>query len=95
MVRKTWYARFKSLYGLKQSLHVWNHKIDAYFLAKEFERNYVNHNVCFKRVQKNYFVIITLFVDDLILVSNDNSILLKEKNDNILKKFEMEDLGEI
>ncbi len=95
MVRKTWYISFKSLHGLKQSLHVWNHKIDAYFLAKEFERNYVNHNMCFKRVLRKSFVIITLFVDDLILAFNDNSTLLKETNDNILKKFEMEDLGEI
>ncbi len=51
--------------------------------------------MCFKRVLKKYFVIIILFVDDLILTSNDNSTLLKETNDNILKKFEMEDLGEI
>ncbi len=40
-------------------------------------------------------MIITFFVDDIILASNDNSILLKETNDNILKKFKMEDLGEI
>jgi hypothetical protein len=80
---------------LKQPLCVWNYKIDAYFLAKEFERNYVNHNVCFKKVYKKKFVIIIFFVDDLILACNDNSILLKETNDNILKKFEMEDLGEI
>ncbi len=39
----------KSLYGLKHSACVWNHKIDAYFLFAKFENNYVDHIVYFKR----------------------------------------------
>ncbi len=39
-------------------------------------------------------MIITLYVDDLILAFND-LILLKEKKDNLLKKIEMVHLGEI
>jgi hypothetical protein len=39
-------------------------------------------------------VIIILYVDDVILAFND-LILLKETKDNLLKKFEMVNLGEI
>jgi hypothetical protein len=42
---------------------------------------------------KNSFVIITLYVD-IILVSNDFT-LLKETKNNFLKKFEILDLGKI
>jgi hypothetical protein len=38
-------------------------------------------------------VIITLYVDDLILPSNDLT-LLKEKNNNLSKKFETMDIVE-
>jgi hypothetical protein len=46
-------------------------------LFKEFERNFVDHNIYFRKAQGNLFVIITLYVNGLILVSND-LILLKE-----------------
>ncbi len=39
-------------------------------------------------------MIVTLYVDDLILAFND-LILLKETKDNLLKKIEMVHLGEI
>jgi ATP-binding cassette subfamily B (MDR/TAP) protein 1 len=81
----------KSLYGLKQSPCEWNHKIDVYFLFKKIVKNFVDHNVYFKKAHKNFYVIITLYVDDLTLAPND-LILLK---DNLLKKFEMVDLNEI
>ncbi len=48
----------------------------------------------FLKVQKNSYLIITLYVDDLILVSNGLT-LLKKKKDNLLKKFKMVDLNEI
>jgi hypothetical protein len=82
------------LNGLKQVSHELMDKINAYFLSQEFEKNYVDHNVYFKRVQKNFFVIIILYVDDMILAFNDLS-LLKETKDNLSKKFEMVDLNKI
>ncbi len=39
----------KSLYGLEQYFHEWNHKINAYFLFQTFERSFVDHNVYFKK----------------------------------------------
>jgi ATP-binding cassette subfamily B (MDR/TAP) protein 1 len=64
-----------------------------FFLSQEFKRSYVDHIIYFKRVQENSYVIIALYVDDLILAFND-LILLKETMDNFLKKFGMVNLGE-
>jgi len=46
-------------------------------LFKEFERNFVNHNIYFRKAHGNIFWIITLYVNALILASDD-LILLKE-----------------
>ncbi len=64
----------KTLYGLKQSPCEWNYKINAYFLSQEFVRNYGDHNVYFKIIQENFYVIIIFYVVDLILAFN--SLLL-------------------
>jgi hypothetical protein len=64
---------------------------NAYFFSRVWK------TLCwpyFKKVQKNSHVIIILDVYDLILAFNDLT-LLKEKKDNLLKKFEMVDLCEI
>ncbi len=82
------------MYGLKQSPHEWNQKINAYFLFQKFERNFANHNVYFKITQEFFYVIITLYDDNLIMASNDLT-LLKETKGNLSKKFEMVDLSEI
>jgi len=82
----------KSLYDLKQFLCEWNHKINAFFF-QEFKKGFVDHNVCFMKAQEIFYVIITLYVGDLILVFN-NLTLLKKTKDNLAIFFEMVDLGE-
>ncbi len=84
----------KSLYGLKQFPCEWNHKIIVNFFFQEFKKGFVDHDVCFTKAQETFYVIITLYAGTLILVSNDLT-LLKETKDNLAKKFEMVDLGEI
>jgi hypothetical protein len=49
---------------------------NAYFFSRG--RHFVDHIVYFKRVQKNFHVIIILDVDDMILAFNDLT-LSKEK----------------
>lgn len=53
----------KFLCGLEQPLHVWNHKVDAYFLFEKFERSSTNHSLYFNRVERNSFMILILYVD--------------------------------
>jgi hypothetical protein len=80
----------KSFYGLKEFPCTWNHKIDAYFFVKKFERSYVDHTNYFKMIYGNSFVIIILYVDNFILVCN-YLILLRKTKENLLNFFEMMD----
>jgi hypothetical protein len=70
----------KILYGLKQSPQVWNHNIDACFLFEEFEKNYVDDYMYFKRAKGNSFVMLILYFDDLILAFNNLTLLGKNKS---------------
>jgi hypothetical protein len=42
------------LYSLKQCFYAWNHVLQTYFLFEEFERNFVDHNVDFKKIHGNF-----------------------------------------
>jgi hypothetical protein len=64
----------KYLYGLKQSPHTWN----LYLVLKEFERSSINYNVYFQLFQSNFYVIMTLYIDDFILAFHD--LILFDKN---------------
>jgi hypothetical protein len=55
-----------------------------FFLSQEFKRSFVDQTIYFKKVQENSYVIITLYIDDLILNLNDLT-LLKETTDNFSK----------
>lgn len=54
----------KSLYGLKQSLRVWNQKIRNYLKSIGFEQTYSDPCVY---INKETGVIIAMWVDDLII----------------------------
>jgi hypothetical protein len=77
-------------YSLKQFPYGWNYKIMHFFL-KNLKGTLLTILFILRKIQKNFHVIIILDVDDLISAFND-LILLKEKKDNLLKKFEMVNL---
>jgi len=58
------------------------------------ENNSVDCNIYFEIVENNFSMIITLYVDDLILASNDLTLLKKAK-EKFAKKFQVVDLCEI
>jgi len=64
----------KYLSGLKQSPHAWN----LYLVLKEFERSSINYNVYFQIFQSDFYVIMTLYIDDFILAFND--LILFDRN---------------
>ena len=88
----------KSLYGLKQSARCWNNTLDTYL--KENGYRQATADSCFYvKTEKSAngqikFVILPVFVDDFIPVSNDKDMLCKEKA-AFCERFDMEDKGEI
>jgi hypothetical protein len=83
----------KSLYGLKQSPRAWNQKLDAFFKSIEFMKSEADPNVYVAQVGDVKFFIV-VYVDDFILVCNDQNELLQIKEE-FNQKFEMKDLGEL
>ena len=88
----------KSLYGLKQSARCWNITIDSFLKESGYVQSNADPCVYFKAENKDgkkeRLMIIALYVDDIVLATNDTTMLEKEKS--LLKeRFEMEDRGEI
>ena len=86
-----------SLYGLKQSARCWNLVIDAYLKSKGYQQNEADPCIYFKCDTldgKKIIMIIAVYVDDSILMSNRLKTLLIEKK-HLGDRFEMDDRGEI
>ena len=81
----------KSLYGLKQSPRVWNHKIHHFFTTTGFIQTNADHSIY---INKDTGIMIGLWMDDLIIVGKNLDIIndLKKKlNDS----FDMKDLKDL
>ena len=73
----------RSLYGLKQSARCWNSTLDSYLEESGYRPCSADGCLYIKTVKssngKISFVILPVFVDDFIPVSNDTEMLRKEK----------------
>lgn len=68
----------KSLYGLKQSTLIWYEVLDSFLLAEGFLCYTSDTNVYIKRY-KTLLILLGLYIDDLILISNDLKFLSATK----------------
>jgi hypothetical protein len=84
----------KALYGLKQAPRSWYEKIDSFFLQQGFMRRKSDPNLYTKFDEQGYIVLISLYVDDLIITGNAEK-LIDEIKEKLSKVFEMKDLGEL
>ena len=88
----------RPLYGLKQSGRCWNATLDKFMKSRDFKQSSADECVYIKTVRKDdnhiSFVIMGVYVDDIIPVSNDTHLMLKEKK-AICERFDMTDNGEI
>ena len=82
----------KSLYGLKQAGRTWNHKIDGLLRQSGFTALDAD-NCVYKREDRFSVIVISLYVDDLLLFSNDLPALADFKK-QLARHFSMTDLGE-
>jgi len=82
----------KSLYGLKQAPRQWYKKFDSLMARHDFKKTLTNHCVFVKKYDGGDFIILLLYVDDMIIVGHDpNKISALKKAVN--KSFAVKDLG--
>jgi hypothetical protein len=81
----------KALYGLRQAPRAWNAKLDKELMALGFVRSKLEHAV-YRRSSKGSFLIVGVYVDDLIISGPSVSDIRKFKGE-MMRKFNMSDLG--
>ena len=83
----------KGLYGLKQAAKLWNDALDQYFVESGYVK--ADADSClYVKIKDDKFVIMGIYVDDFLPVSNDKDMLKSEK-EAISKRFEVVDNGDI
>ena len=58
----------KSLYGLKQAPRQWYKKFDSFMMSQKYKRTFADPCVCVQRFPIDKFIIILLYVDDMLIV---------------------------
>ena len=82
----------KSIYGLKQASRQWYLKFDGIIRNFGFKENEVD-NCIYIKVKGGKFIILILYVDDILLASSDKN-MLHETKDFLSSHFDMKDLGD-
>ena len=82
----------KSIYGLKQASRQWYLKFNDIITTFGFKKNIVDRCIYLK-VNESKFIFLVLYVDDILLVTNDLGSLYETKK-FFFKNFEMKDMGE-
>ena len=82
----------KSLYGLKQAPRQWYKKFDSFMKTHGYYKTSSDHCVFVKRFSEDDFIILLLYVDDMLIVGHDVSKIEKLKKD-LSNTFAMKDLG--
>jgi hypothetical protein len=81
----------KSLYGLKQAPKQWHAKFDNVMMSSGFKINECDKCIYFKETPNDY-IMVCLYVDDMLIIGSDNNIIKQTKN-LLSSKFDMKDLG--
>nr|KYP54959.1 Retrovirus-related Pol polyprotein from transposon TNT 1-94 [Cajanus cajan] len=88
------YKPHKALYGLKQTPRAWYSRIDGYLLQKEFKKSENEATLYVKKSNNEVQLIVSLYVDDLLVIGNESNSLNQFKKD-MEKEFEVTNLGEM
>ncbi|CAM8940474.1 unnamed protein product [Rhodiola kirilowii] len=82
----------KTIYGLKQSPHQWNKKFNACMLSLGFFRSKYDSCLYFKNSDAKSLMFVLLYVDDILLISNVKSEILRIKTE-LNRHFDMKYFG--
>ena len=88
---KVWRLR-KALYGLKQAPRAWNTRLHLFLEGQGFMRSLYDAAI-YMRGEGRSRVILSVYVDDLLIVSSDSN-LIKSVKQKLSREFEMVDFGE-
>ncbi|GKV24984.1 hypothetical protein SLEP1_g34508 [Rubroshorea leprosula] len=86
------YRLKKALYGLKQAPRAWNKCVDSFFLQAGFEKCPSEHALYVKINNFGDILLLCLYVDDLIFISN-NPTMIEDFKKSMMGELEMTDLG--
>jgi len=78
----------KSLYGLKQAPRQWYKKFESVMFEHGYKKTTSDHFAFVKRFANNDFIILLLYVDDMLIVGKDISMINKLKK-QLSKSFVM------
>ena len=81
----------RSIYGLKHASRQWYILFDNAITSYGFSMTEGDHCLYFKIVGDK-FILLSLYVDDILIASNDKSMLLEVKS-WMSSKFDMKDMG--
>jgi len=82
----------KSLYGLKQSQRQWYKRFDSFMVGHGYSRSSYDNCVHFRKTFDGSFIYLLLYVDDMLIVARDKSLVNKLKA-QLSSEFDMKDLG--
>ena len=82
----------KSLYGLKQAPRCWYRRFDSFIRGLGFRRCEADHCAYFWRNKNGSFIILLLYVDDMLVAGQDKESI-NELKAQLAREFEMKDLG--
>nr|KYP42640.1 Retrovirus-related Pol polyprotein from transposon TNT 1-94 [Cajanus cajan] len=82
----------KSLYGLKQAPRQWYKKFESFMCEQGYKKTTSDHCVFVKKFSDDDFIILLLYVDDMLIVEKDVSRIDRLKK-QLGEAFAMKDLG--
>nr|GEU91101.1 retrovirus-related Pol polyprotein from transposon TNT 1-94 [Tanacetum cinerariifolium] len=82
----------KSLYGLKQAPRCWYKRFDSFIRGLEYNKLHTDPCAYFKRFGNNDFIILLLYVNDM-LAAGPNKDRINKLKAQLAREFEMKDLG--
>ena len=65
----------KSLYGLKQAPRQWYHKFDSFMTSNGYKRTVADPCVYFRKFPGDIFIILLLYVDDMLVVGQNLELI--------------------
>ncbi|CAL2258380.1 unnamed protein product [Prunus armeniaca] len=85
------YKLHKALYGLKQAPRAWYDEIDAYFNKAGFKKS-PSEATLYVKAEGSDVLIVSLYVDDIVYTGS-SSQMIEEFRRDMMKHYEMTDLG--